>query len=210
MVRPGTISWVAETDQGDPLPNGPPGPGGEVVGWAIWIRDGSSPVAKNWQRAGEEWESRIERALLQMQDKYYEFIGLDPTNKRGALARLLSVLSEPFDPQIFEESWHVDGLYVAPAYHRRGIAKIMLKWGLDQATAEKVPATVNASPVGFKVYEQVGFRSIERVDFSSVEPDFDPGEPGLHRLVWEPSGMEGHFYDPAKKKVEERRKVKKR
>ncbi len=48
MARPGAISWVVETDEGDLLPNGEPGSGGEVVGWAIWLRDGSSPVTKNW------------------------------------------------------------------------------------------------------------------------------------------------------------------
>ncbi len=143
-----------------------------------------------------------------MKDKYYEYIGPDPTNKWGALPRLLTVLNEPFDPEIFEESWEVDGLYVAPAYQRRGIAKILLKWGLDQAKAEKVPGVVNASPVGFKVYEQVGFRSIERIEFSSVDPDFDPGKPGLHKLVWEPPGIEGHWHDRAKRKVEERRERK--
>lgn len=31
---PGAVSWVLETDEGDKLPNGEPGSGGEVVGCA--------------------------------------------------------------------------------------------------------------------------------------------------------------------------------
>lgn len=205
MAKVGAVSWVLETDEGDLTPDGKPGPGGEVVGWAVWFREGRSPVAKNWQRAGEAWGNRIERGLLAIKDKYYEYIGRDPTNRRREFTELFSILDKPFDPEVFAEGWELNGLNVAPPYQRRGLAKIMLKWGLDQAAAEGVPAFVKSSPAGVKVYEQMGFRSFEQMDFGV----FNPGGRGMHSLVWEPPGMEGRYYDRAKRKIDEEKEKKK-
>lgn len=200
ISEPGAASWVLETDQGDKLPSGEPGPGGEVVGWASWVRGGDSPVAKNWQRASNGWGHRIERGLWGLRSNYYQYWSPDPTNNRAAFGPLMAVVHKPFDQDIFKESWELGGLYVAPAYQRRGLAKTMIKWGLNQAAAEGVPAVVRASPAGNKVYVQTGFRSFEKIDFGGT---FQSHGIGCHSLVWEPPGMEGKWYDRAKRQAEE-------
>ena len=198
---PGAASWVLETDAGDQLPNGTPGPGGDIVGFAQWHRMGTSPAARNWQAPGNTWDQRLERTLHGVRAKYYSFSWLDPVNNRKRFPGMMGILEKPFDPEIFAEAWELSGLYVRREYQRRGLAKILLKWGLDQAAAERVPAVVKASPAGLKAYEQAGFRVLESLDFGAF--NFNPGGRGVNTLVWEPPGMEGQWYDRAKRKVEE-------
>lgn len=59
-LRPGWIYWVAETDEGDEpttmqKQKGEKELGGRVIGYAAWLREGQSPVARNWQKINEEW-----------------------------------------------------------------------------------------------------------------------------------------------------------
>jgi hypothetical protein len=84
-------------------------------------------------------------------------------------------------------------------YRRRGLGKILLRWGLAQAAAETV-LVVKSSPAGIKLCEQAGFRVFEKMNFRG---SFDPGGRGINALVWEPLGMEGRWYDGTKRKVEE-------
>ena len=54
LLQPGTVCWVAETDVSDAPPDASPKQeqGANVVGWAIWTRNGASNVAESWQRPG--------------------------------------------------------------------------------------------------------------------------------------------------------------
>lgn len=59
-LKPGWIFWVAETDEGDEpttvqKQKGEKEVGGRVVGYAAWLREGRTAVARNWQRMNEEW-----------------------------------------------------------------------------------------------------------------------------------------------------------
>jgi hypothetical protein len=85
----------AGTDEGDKLPNGEPGPSGEVVGWAQRHRIGTSLVARNWQKPGETWDNRLEGALQDIRDKYYSYV--DTVNNRKNFSDLMSILRKPFD-----------------------------------------------------------------------------------------------------------------
>jgi GNAT superfamily N-acetyltransferase len=162
------------TDEGDKPPNGEPGPGGEVVGWAQWDRMGTSLVARNWHKPGETW------------DKYYSYV--DPVNNGKNFSDLMSILRKPFDPEVFAEAWELSGFYVRRKYQRRGLGKILLRWELAQAAAEKVPVIAKSSPAGIKSYEQAGFRDFEKIDFGG---SFDTGGRGINVMVWKPPGMEG-------------------
>jgi GNAT superfamily N-acetyltransferase len=179
---------VLGTDEGDKLPSEEPGPGGEVVSWVQWHRMGTSLVARNWQKPGETWDNRLERALQFIRDKSYSYV--DPVNNRKNFSDLMSILRKPFDLGVFAEAWELSGFYVRREYQRRGLVKILLEWGLAQAAAEKVPVIVKPSPAGIKSYEQAGFRVFEKIDFGE---SFGLGERGINLLVWEPPGMEGQW-----------------
>lgn len=49
-------------------------------------------------------------------------------------------------------------LATRPDYHGRGIASMLLKWGLDRADQEGLEAYLSASPSGRPLYEKRGFQ----------------------------------------------------
>lgn len=52
----------------------------------------------------------------------------------------------------------LDMLATHPAHHGRGIASLLLKWGLERADRDGVPVFLAASPAGKPMYERRGFR----------------------------------------------------
>lgn len=122
---------------------------------------GTSLVARNWQKPGEMWDNRLERTPQGIRDKYYSYV--DPVNNRKNSSDLMSILRKPFDPEVFAEAWELSGFYVRREYQRRGLGKILLRWGLAQAAAEKAPDIAKSSPAGIKSYEQAGFRDFEKM-----------------------------------------------
>lgn len=56
-----------------------------------------------------------------------------------------------------------------PAFHRRGIGAMQLKWGLDEADRLGVEAYLEASQAGRPLYERWGFKVIKPLDFDSRE-----------------------------------------
>lgn len=54
---------------------------------------------------------------------------------------------------------HLWLLCTHPSFRRRGAGTRLCEWGLDQAKQRAVPATVLASPMGNRLYEEVGFTS---------------------------------------------------
>jgi len=117
---------VLGTDEGDKLPTSPPGPGGEVVGWAQWYRLGTSLVARNWQKPGETWDNRLERTPQVIGDKSHSYV--DPVNNRKNFSDLISILRKPFDPEVFADTWELTGFYVRRKYQRRRLGKILRRW----------------------------------------------------------------------------------
>lgn len=51
-------------------------------------------------------------------------------------------------------------LGVHPSYQGRGIASMLLNWGLTRADAEGVETFLSASPEGIPVYEKRGFQCV--------------------------------------------------
>lgn len=68
LLMPGIVCWVIEADFGDEILDSKSSAkrdmSGEVVGWAIWGRDGNGPVARNWKMTGESrWNSTYKSLL---------------------------------------------------------------------------------------------------------------------------------------------------
>lgn len=73
-----------------------------------------------------------------------------------------------------------------PKFERQGLASRLIRWGLERADEMGVPAYVDSSPTGLKLYEKMGFRACGEmmVDLGRFEgADGKEGGLGVQRWV---------------------------
>lgn len=61
------------------------------------------------------------------------------------------------DSRFGAEQAHLQALGTHPSYLRRGLARRLCRWGMDQAARDGVVVTLLASPMGRGVYPRLGF-----------------------------------------------------
>jgi len=84
-----------------------------------------------------------------------------PRSQQAALDNMRKdVWGEP--PQKF---WYLGALAVHPDYQRRGIASMLLKWGLDAADRDGLPLYLEASQPGKPLYLRHGFFEVASATF---------------------------------------------
>lgn len=93
---------------------------------------------------------------------------------------------------MFPEAWLLANVVVHKDYQRRGIGARLVRWGLDQAEAERVPCGVESSFAGVRLYEKTGFRQFDEMRYGEKERET------MRVMVWEPRGLEGRWFDRAK------------
>lgn len=193
VITPGAVAFVAEDTAS-----------GDVVGWAVWSRHGTSAEAERWQRPNSGVVRWTERKLLQAESKYFEWVpNVDPTRNNRNIRNLQPVLAEEWPSEIFKEYWALDGLYVDPDHYRRGIGKKLALWGIDRGKEEQVPVLVTSSPVGRKLYESVGFEVVTRMTrFDDWIPAFKMGaeSEGCWWMCCQPEGTD--YLERAKAKMQ--------
>ncbi|KAJ7221868.1 hypothetical protein B0H12DRAFT_302297 [Mycena haematopus] len=164
--------WTASRDQGDVhfIKATLAGPGGEriIIGMAIWVHASLVPGHGEGIRSidfthlypDNEPEQRYLRQLLDsLRKQRYE------------------VLKEKARPESPQKSVMVlDLLAVDPAFQRRGAAKQLTQWGLDEAQRRGgIEATLEASKMGRLVYKQLGFREVGDIEYK-VDEEFKERE----------------------------------
>lgn len=66
---------------------------------------------------------------------------------------------DPFSTfPVFSEQWHVSLIVVDPARQRRGLGRMMMDWGMEQARKENVAVGLETGKKGREFYEKLGFR----------------------------------------------------
>jgi GNAT superfamily N-acetyltransferase len=58
-------------------------------------------------------------------------------------------------------------LHTDPAFQGRGAGGMLVEWGTKKADELGLPAYLESSPKGHRVYQRYGFRDVEVVDFDA-------------------------------------------
>jgi len=75
---------------------------------------------------------------------------------------------------------HLSLCFVHPDFQRRGIATLLLKWGLEKADAENIKLWCTSTPQAVKTYEKSGWKVI---DLQDIELGKYGGE-GTYQRAW--------------------------
>ncbi len=136
--------------------------------------------------------SEFEAYLAELQNKYSTFFKLDRSEESSRRAALVDLFEYTFDREIFTEVWYLENLVVHTDYQRRGVGARLVKWGLDQAEAESVPCGLESSFAGLRLYEKMGFRKVNDMRYGDREKET------MAVMLWEPSEMQGRWFERAK------------
>lgn len=131
-----------------------------------------APSATGFERYLLDWEAWYDRHFLDRGtawDRLAAFSAATEYRFYGALPRF----------------WHLAALGVDPAAQRRGVGSRLVGWGLERAGREGLPATLEASARGRRLYAKCGFAVLERAPITE-------GVEGV-AMVWEPVGREGEW-----------------
>ncbi|KLU91717.1 hypothetical protein MAPG_10234 [Magnaporthiopsis poae ATCC 64411] len=119
---------------------------GVIAGFAKWdVYDGFTPDVGPSSLKGDHWPDEDAK-------EYADYIWWEFTRRRWAAVkksggRLVSL----------------DLMTVDPAYHRRGVGKLLMKYGVDEADRLGVKSVVEATKLGRRLYESFGFETREDV-----------------------------------------------
>lgn len=94
---------------------------------------------------------------------------------------------DDFYPKL-DSSIHMPYLAVSPKHQRKGIGKMLVKYGQGLAEKENVPVSLEASINGRKLYENCGFKIV------STSRINDEGLEGI-AMLWEPERLRGKWLD---------------
>lgn len=87
---------------------------------------------------------------------------VDPRRQAAFRAAGIEGKERFFDNVWGHQQLHLQILGVRPDHWRRGIGSELVRWGMNTATAKKIPLTVLASPMGLHLYTRLGFRKLGR------------------------------------------------
>ncbi|KAH6886975.1 acyl-CoA N-acyltransferase [Thelonectria olida] len=131
-----TIMMVAVDDEG-----------GKIVGYSIWQR----PVGDDEE---EEEQQPTQMTLTGVdQDAYAELHRILGEDER-----------ESFGDRGTKDIWHLASIGVHPQYQKRGIGKILLNWGVQEASKQGKDCYLVATPTGVALYRAAGFENVRTME----------------------------------------------
>ncbi|RBR10475.1 uncharacterized protein FIESC28_09470 [Fusarium coffeatum] len=151
--KKGAVILAARRDDG--------GERSEFVGFAVWVRYGTSYLAQSWQ--GDTWDKQLMRIKTTWEHLYETYISRPDPNlvNTEALNDLLAGagVAEKLYPK---ERWGLTWLGVSSKCQGAGVGRRLAQWGIDRSEEEGVPAGLVSSTPGLPLYEKLGFRVIGR------------------------------------------------
>jgi GNAT superfamily N-acetyltransferase len=116
------------------------------------------------------WMQAIKRGLIITELVFHYLYGLVFPNPatRGIPKRIKALLDakQPLRSLILSTpSYELSGLYVHPGFQGYGVGRLLVRWGMDQATEEGVPVFISAEERGVRFYEAVGCRRLSKSEY---------------------------------------------
>ncbi|EPS39558.1 hypothetical protein H072_6700 [Dactylellina haptotyla CBS 200.50] len=151
------------------------------VGYSTWERRGDGKKAEAKTR--DSWLQRSERYLFTLQERVYSTLFPNPAAYQPAIDLMRQSFAST-DEELaalpgFEKYLHLNILVVDPSYQRRGIGEALVKWGVEKVKRENMPAALEASRAGKRVYSKCGFQELKIID--AFHPSEDrPWVEGMH------------------------------
>lgn len=166
--EPALHSFVAVLDHRDAAL----GPVGTVIGYAFWERIGpkDNSTAFAWRQTNTSFVDWLERKLIGWEMWYTDLARLDSSVERSRVASLIAAFAHQDDyfNTHAPEHWHLRVLGVAPKYQRKGVGHLLVEWGLQNAKREDVPAALEASTNGGRLYAKLGFKTVSWMTVGGV------------------------------------------
>ncbi len=167
-MQPAVFGFVCVSDEDEEE-----GDQGEevVLGYAFWARMGAkdataagagaaTAISDWWRRRNAGLAAWVERGLLEVEERYVAFFGLDGSydpEVRKVFAT--AVASRYFDA--LGDYWYLCALGVEPERQRKGVGSLLLRWGLERAREEGVPVSLIGSDEGRRLYAKYGFKVVD-------------------------------------------------
>ncbi|RSL61898.1 hypothetical protein CEP54_005964 [Fusarium duplospermum] len=163
MDDPTATVIVVVLEEGDEGWGGKP----DIVGFCIWFReDGDDKSDKTEVVEKKALLSRIKSFMTDSEIYQYTSDLLDPlvsAQNASIMARTCRLPSSDnyFCPRIDDlPQYGIMDIAVDPAFQGRGIARMLVEWGINKAKEEGVPIELSATPAGSGLYAKLGFERL--------------------------------------------------
>ena len=112
-------------------------------------------VPGNGPHPDTDTQDVIDNPQQAKRESWYENVALGNTFVEAMVGARKNAM-RTFGPHLL-----IDNLYTDPSHHRRGAGGMLMRHACQHADDLGLPAMLEASPAGMKVYEAAGFRKIE-------------------------------------------------
>ncbi|KAB5542472.1 acyl-CoA N-acyltransferase [Coniochaeta sp. 2T2.1] len=153
MVKPGGVSMIVVDDEQD----------GRIAGYAQWLRpappegrEPDPPMVTEEEAASAPFETEQKPPSF-AEETLVEFLVAQKKEEERVLG-----------PEGKKDVWYLIILAVDPAYQGRGVGKMLVQWGVDQAKAQGKGLFLSATPAGKPFYERIGLEDVGAFDIWGV------------------------------------------
>ncbi|KAL1863019.1 hypothetical protein Daus18300_008175 [Diaporthe australafricana] len=124
-----------------------------IMGWAEWT-SGDDPIV---DMTPDERDRKRAEGIARLPKSF----DLQAAERLGREAEELSEkLEEVLGEEDYRNSWSLNSVAVDPAQQRKGVGKMLTRWGMERAAGESKAVHFLSSPSGAQLYRAMGFEEV--------------------------------------------------